>query len=120
MQGGVIPLNTWSHVAMTFDSGSGQLVIYVNGQSIGNINSPGAIIATSRNVFIGREDSFLPRPFSGLIDEVAIHSRALSASEIQSIYTAASAGMCKTGAGGGSGTCVTPPANVVSRWTAFR
>jgi hypothetical protein len=95
LQGGTIPLNTWTHVAMTFDSQSGQYALYVNGQVVNSDNSPGAITATSRNVFIAREDSYLPRPFNGLIDEVAIFSRALSAAEIQAIYNAGAAGKCK-------------------------
>src|SRR5262249_43218238 len=73
VQGGAIPLNAWSHVAMTFDAAGGQMVAYVN----------------------GREDSFLPRPFNGLIDEVSILSRALSAAEVQGIFKAGSAGKCK-------------------------
>src|SRR5262249_35354943 len=36
-------------------------------------------------------------PFNGLIDEVSIYSRALSASEIQAIFAAGSAGKCKCG-----------------------
>ena len=100
LQGGSIALNTWSHVAMTFDSVSSQFVLYVNGQAVTSSNSPGAIRATGRNVFIGREDSILPRPFNGLIDEVSISGRALSASEIQAIYNAGSAGRCKSGSGG--------------------
>src|SRR5262249_600897 len=98
LQGGSIPLNTWTHVAMTFDAASGQFTLYVNGRQVASATSPGVITATSRNVLIGREDSFLPRPFNGLIDEVAIYSRALSASEIQGIYSAATLGKCKPGA----------------------
>jgi hypothetical protein len=36
-----------------------------------------------------------PQPFNGLIDEVSIYNRALSASEIESIFNAGSAGKCK-------------------------
>jgi hypothetical protein len=93
--GGTIPLNTWTHVAMTFDAATGQFVGYVNGQPVSTLTSPGAIIATSPNIFIGREDSLLPRPFNGLIDEVEIYSRALSAAEIQGIFNAGSTGHCK-------------------------
>jgi uncharacterized protein (TIGR03437 family) len=100
-QGGIIPLNAWTHVAMTFDAASGQYVLYVNGQAVSSATSTGAIQATNHNVFIGREDSFLPRPFNGLIDEAAIYNRALSAAEILSIFNAGSAGKCKSGTGGG-------------------
>lgn len=95
VQGGTIALNAWTHVAMTFDSASGLYVLYVNGQAVTSINTPGSIFPTNHNVFLGREDSSQPRPFDGLIDEVQIVNRALTASEIQAIYNAGSAGECK-------------------------
>ncbi len=64
---------------MTFDSSNGLLTAYVNGQPVNSITSRGQILATSRKVLIGRQDSFLPRAFSGAIDEVGIYGRALSA-----------------------------------------
>ncbi|MBI3969034.1 MAG: hypothetical protein HY329_25625, partial [Chloroflexi bacterium] len=64
----------------------------------------GPLWPTDKNVLIGREDSFLPRPFNGLIDEVAIYSRALSASELRSIVAAGASGMCRPGT-----TPTTPP-----------
>jgi uncharacterized repeat protein (TIGR01451 family) len=102
LQGGVIPLNAFTHVAMTYDGGTGQYVIYVNGQQAASIvlDPASNIFATDRNVLIGREDSTSPRPFSGLIDEVEIFNRALSATEIQAIFNAGSAGKCKTDADG--------------------
>lgn len=95
MTGGYIPLNAWSHVAMTFDAISGSYVLYVNGQVANSATAKGAIFATNQNVQIGREDSYLARVFDGFIDEAAIFSRALSASEIQAIFNADSAGKCK-------------------------
>ena len=47
--------------------------------------------------------------FYGMIDEPAVFSRALSASEILSIYSAGSAGLCPT-------ACGPPPAGLVSWW----
>ena len=94
IEGGVIPLNTWSHVAMTFDPSTGQYALYVNGAQVAAASSPGDNLATTRNVSIGREESFLSRYFTGLIDELAIYNRALSSAEIQAIYNAGSAGKC--------------------------
>ena len=94
VQGGNVPLNSWTHVAMTFDT-TGQFVLYVNGQPVTSTSGPGQIFATNHNVLIGREDSFIIRPFDGLIDEVQIFSRALSAGDIQTIYAAGSVGECK-------------------------
>ena len=47
------------------------------------------------------------RFFKGVVDELAIHNRALTDAEVQSIFNASSAGMCKNG----------PPAvPAVSQW----
>jgi hypothetical protein len=95
IQGGSISLNTWTHVATTFDAASGQFVLYVNGQSVASVDSPGAIVSSSHAVYIGQEASTLPRPFNGLTDEVQVFSRALSAAELQTIVQAGSNGVCK-------------------------
>src|SRR5262249_51178445 len=50
--------------------------------------------------------------FKGIIDEVSLYNRALTADEIQSIYNADSAGKCKPPPPG----CVTPPAGLVAWW----
>jgi hypothetical protein len=102
IEGGVIPLNAWSHVAMTFDPSTGQYALYVNGAQVVSVASPGDNLGTTRNVSIGREESYLPRYFNGLIDELAIYNRALSPAEIQAIHNAGSAGKC-------NGTTVAPP-----------
>jgi hypothetical protein len=95
VQGGVIALNTFTHVAMTFDGTTGQYLLYVNGQEVASRLFPGNIVATDRNVLIGREDSTSPRPFSGLIDEVEVFDRALSPAEINAIYLADGSGKCR-------------------------
>ena len=96
LYGGNIPANTWSHVAMTYDNVTGANILYLNGQQAASRTKLGGIFASNQIVLIGREESHLPRPFPGLIDEVEIFDRALSPSEIQSIYDAGSAGKCKT------------------------
>lgn len=94
IQGGTIPLNAWTHVAMTFDGVGGQYVLYVNGRTVASTTAAGTIYTTNRNVQIGHEDSFIGRAFDGLVDEVAIYSRALTASEVLGIYNASTAGKC--------------------------
>jgi hypothetical protein len=105
IQGGTIPLNAWTHVAMTFDGASGRYLLYVNGQQVATQTSIGNLFPTNRNVNIGREDSYIQRAFDGLIDEPTIYSRALSAAEIQATFAAGTNGKCKGGAtpGGGGG-----------------
>jgi hypothetical protein len=95
--GGVIPLNTWSHVAMTYDAATGFYALYVNGVLVNSTTTNAGlnIFATDAPIYIGSEAAGAGRFFPGLIDEVEVFNRALSASEIQSIYNAGSAGKCK-------------------------
>jgi subtilase family serine protease len=93
-------LGTWYHVAYTFDDPSDRQVLYLNGvavtagtvtKSIAYDNHPLLIGADTEN---GVEGSF---PFPGLIDEASIFGRALSQTEIQSIFNAGSNGKCAPG-----------------------
>ena len=78
--GSALPLNSWSHVAMTF--GGGWLRLYVNGAQVASFAGNGNIRTSTDPVTIGGS-SVWGRWFSGLIDEVRIYNRALSQSEIQ-------------------------------------
>lgn len=104
IEAGSIPLNSWSHVAMTFDAGTGEYDLYLNGAQVLTVNSPGNILATEHGVSIGREESYLGRYFTGLIDELSIYNRALSSSEIQNIYNVGAAGKCYATSGGAAVT----------------
>jgi len=93
--GGAILPDTWSHIAMTYDEETGVNILYVNGQQVASRVRPGGIFPSKKRVLIGREDSFKPRSFPGLIDEVEIYNRALIAAEIEAIYDAGIAGMIR-------------------------
>src|SRR5262249_10932467 len=108
LTGGTVALNTWQHVAMTYDGAGGQFALYLNRPRVASSNRRAEITATSRNVLIGREDSSSPRPFNGLIDEVSVYSRALSASEITAIFNAGGAGKCKPSTNPGPAITVSP------------
>jgi len=56
-------------------------------------NAP-SVQATTNLLFIGKNLG-TGSCFHGMIDEVSIYNRALSASEIQSVYYAGSSGKCK-------------------------
>jgi hypothetical protein len=77
----VLPLNTWTHLALTYDGAT--LRMFMNGTQVGSAAVPGAAVTSSSPLRIGG-DSVWGEYFSGLIDEVRIYSRALSATEIQS------------------------------------
>jgi hypothetical protein len=85
-----IPNNQWSHVAGTYDGH--QIQIYVNGQLVGSGAVTGAILPTSAPLFLGADPSNPDRHFYGLIDEATVYNTALSATDVQSIYLAGSAG----------------------------
>src|SRR5205807_9193298 len=59
--------------------------------------------------------SDLTRAFTGLIDEAQMYNRALSTAEIQTIFNADSAGLCKPT--GQTPNCVPPPSGLVGWWT---
>jgi hypothetical protein len=91
--GTVVPLNTWVHVAGTYD---GSLIkIYLNGNLDGSFPYNQPIFDSSSPVRIGTYVApgySQPRlSFGGKIDEVEIFNRALSIEEIQAIYNAGKA-----------------------------
>jgi hypothetical protein len=92
-----ISTNTWYHATGTYDGSS--IRIYLDGQPQGSPTIVSGTIAPSSNPLnIGRDPSNTSRLFEGLIDEVEIFNRALSASEILQIYNAGSDGKCKSSA----------------------
>src|SRR5262249_49810940 len=86
-----VPLNTWTHLAMTYDGSF--LRLFVNGSADGALAVTGPLITTSQPLRIGGLPSG-PWYFNGLIDEVSLYSRAISGTEIQAIYNASGSGKC--------------------------
>jgi len=88
-----IPLNNWSHLALTYD---GSVIKgYINGEIAGTLNASGIINSSANSstcTFIGGEpaactiQSGSEFPFPGRIDEVRVYGRALDTSEIFSHY----------------------------------
>jgi Concanavalin A-like lectin/glucanases superfamily len=66
----------------------------VNGVEVTNTAAVTPIPTSTENLGIGRHALFTTRNFDGLIDEVSIYNRALSAGEIATIHAAGSAGKC--------------------------
>ncbi len=75
-----LAVNTWSYVAVTYDGGT--LRLYVNGTEVASRMQPGAIVTSTNPLQIGG-DNLYNQFFKGMIDEVRIYNRALSAAEIQ-------------------------------------
>ena len=75
-----LPLNVWTHIAVTFDGGN--LRFYANGALTATTAVSGSMAASTGVLRIGG-NSIWSEWFQGVIDEVRIYNRALSASEIQ-------------------------------------
>lgn len=85
--------NTWYHAAMTYDGSF--LRLYVNGNLDGDLAVSGPIVITSHPLLIGGHAEG-PWNFDGRVDELSLYNRPLSATEIQAIYSAGSAGKCRS------------------------
>jgi hypothetical protein len=73
--------NAWSHLAATYDGTT--LRLFVNGNQVSSKAAAGSIVASSGALRIGGNKVW-GEYFKGLIDEVRVYNRALSAAEIQS------------------------------------
>ncbi len=80
---GEINLNEWTHVAAVYD---GQhMILYQDGVEVGRRAKTGAVFMDSRiNTEIGRNPDG-QRPFDGLMDDVMVYQRALSAEEVAAL-----------------------------------
>ena len=86
---GLLVTNSFQHVALTYDKSSGQAVIYWNGIVVATNNFGSFTPQTTYPVNIGRrtgEPIGNGDNYNGLIDELSLYNRALSAAEIQAIY----------------------------------
>ncbi len=77
----VLPVNTWTHLASTFDGSTVRL--FVNGVQVATLAQTSPLSVTTATLQIGA-DAYTGENFAGLIDEVRVYNRALSAAEIQS------------------------------------
>lgn len=78
-------LETWTHVAVTFDSKS--LNLYINGKLAKSheLQNPGPIAETG-GLIIGGHRAGTGSNYTGLIDEIAIWNRTLTTAEISNLY----------------------------------
>jgi len=89
----VLPIATsqWTQIVVIYisDSDTNDPVYYVNGSSISltEINTPSGTRNTDNgaDLYIGNRETF-DRTFNGLLDDVRIYNKALTASEIKQLY----------------------------------
>ncbi len=98
-----IQAGVWYHVAGVRGPNSVQL--YVNGQLASQTSASFAQNYGTLPLYFGSSgQSFWDGKLAGLLDEVSLYNRALSASEIAAIYSAGAAGKCKAGSPPGIGS----------------
>ena len=86
----IVNLNSWQFFGFTFKSND-YVKIYKNGSMVGSNSVYGEQSTNSYPCVVGTEIEGgwgTPPYFSGLIDDVRIYNRALSASEISALYNA--------------------------------
>ena len=94
IQGGTarLPLNTWTHIAVTYTSAAGAgstLKFYIDGALVSTTTGANQnILQGNQPLRIGNSNASISEGFNGMIDEVRIYNRALSAAEISADMTA--------------------------------
>jgi glucose/arabinose dehydrogenase len=81
-----LALNAWTHIASTYDGSA--LRLFVNGTQVASKPASGTMPNTANPLRIGG-NAVWGEYFSGLIDEVRVYNRALSAAEIAADMNAA-------------------------------
>ena len=82
----LIPLNTWTHISMTYNSTSTILKIYLNGTQNGISQTTQALMNIERLFnYIGRSSNFHGGDphLDGVVDELKIFNKELSQKEIE-------------------------------------
>ena len=76
-----LPTGRWVHIAGTFD---GEVMrIYMDGEEGGHMERPGPVNTNEFHLCLGNYEISHPSHFKGLLDEVELYSRALTAEEIK-------------------------------------
>ena len=90
--GGKLELNKWYHLVGVYDKDKPEAHLYVNGDNVANKAGSGGLKSNVANsdFEIGANYGRLGRAnwFHGIIDEVGIYDRALSAEEVKQNYNA--------------------------------
>ncbi len=109
---GAITSGQWYHITAVYDGS--QMRLYKNGVQAASQSKSGGISNGNASVALGNQPAGAgARAFDGLLDEVCLYDKALSAAEI--------AGIMNTGCGGGSNSptptptaTITPPPNATA------
>ncbi len=76
----VVNTDTWRHVALVYDGTN--KIIYIDGLEDARVASTGRINASAYNLYIGANSQQANRNLKGVVDDVRIYNRPLSAAEV--------------------------------------
>ena len=79
---GDVTANNWHHIVVTFNNGS--INVYLDGSSKGSTTTANTAFNSGANFYIGDDNS--GTYFDGSIDQVRLFSKALSSSEVSTLY----------------------------------
>ncbi len=86
-------ISGFQHVALTYDKASGMAALYIRGNLVTQTNLGSFTPRTASDLYLGYQPSPLGK-FTGVLDEVGLYGRALTAAEIRGIALARGAGKC--------------------------
>jgi hypothetical protein len=75
----------WHHVAGTYDGSTA--ILYIDGTANASLKCSGAISKTAYSVWIGQCSQQKNRAWNGLIDDVRVYRRALTAADVTELLT---------------------------------
>jgi hypothetical protein len=73
----------WHHIAGVYDGT--RSILYIDGKVDASVETSGSIKTSDARVFIGHNAQRSGRRFAGIVDDVRVYSRALSAEEIRDL-----------------------------------
>jgi hypothetical protein len=79
-----IPIDSWTHVVLTYDKQIG--ILYINGQRVTSTNLTQDLGSSAFNVSIGKGGWSNNYGFGGDIDDVRIYNYGISADTVKAIY----------------------------------
>ena len=75
---------SWQHLAVTVDQTKGTVSFFLNNTLVGTQNASISILQNSQNILIGRNSD--SEFFNGMMDDVRVYSRVLSAEELGGLF----------------------------------
>ncbi|EXI66571.1 MAG: Cell wall-associated polypeptide CWBP200 [Candidatus Accumulibacter adjunctus] len=86
------PAGAWQHVALTWNGARYRL--YINGSEEASLDNAFSILDSSDPITLGNADGFAAAGYAGLLDEVTLYNRALTAAEVTALHGAGALGKC--------------------------